>query len=256
MPNNNFIDGTGKFQQNTENAGVITYGEFSQAALNTGTIAVSAIFTGSSVNSRSTSSIHNAAVNKLLLCDFECMSSYDKIVFCDVDALWTNNPNKMFECIDDHHISFGRGFFVDRDPLITDPLNYWGADLLNPDEILQITVQQTIAANTGVFGLSSSTSPLLREVFDLIQQNPDKIGSCLEQPFLNVHAWRQNKYNRALKQHVFNGAAKPSFLDDYSRSSEEWADLCVAHFANGVGKFGSKHDLMNSFAAKHLGLLV
>lgn len=54
MPNNNnFIDGTGKFQQSTENAGVITYGEFSQTAINTGSIAVSAIFTGSSVNSGS-----------------------------------------------------------------------------------------------------------------------------------------------------------------------------------------------------------
>lgn len=52
MPTNNItLDGSGKFQQNAENAGTIKYGEFSQAAINTGNIAVSALFTGTSVNS-------------------------------------------------------------------------------------------------------------------------------------------------------------------------------------------------------------
>lgn len=52
MPNNTIsIDGTGKFQQSTENAGAIKYGEFSQVSINTGNIAVSALFTGSAVNS-------------------------------------------------------------------------------------------------------------------------------------------------------------------------------------------------------------
>ena len=52
MPNNDiFLDGVGKFQQNSENAGAIKFGEFSQATINTGNIAVSALFTGTSVNS-------------------------------------------------------------------------------------------------------------------------------------------------------------------------------------------------------------
>lgn len=65
MPNENiFLDGNGKFQQSTENAGAIKYGEFTQVSKNTGFIAVSALFTGSAVNSGTIGNYlpHNATV--------------------------------------------------------------------------------------------------------------------------------------------------------------------------------------------------
>jgi hypothetical protein len=51
MPENIFLDGQGSFNHNTKNAGTIKWGEFNNAAVNTGSIVLSAIFTGSSVNS-------------------------------------------------------------------------------------------------------------------------------------------------------------------------------------------------------------
>jgi hypothetical protein len=51
MPENIFLDGQGSFNHNTKNAGTIKWGEFNNAAVNTGSIVLSAVFTGSSVNS-------------------------------------------------------------------------------------------------------------------------------------------------------------------------------------------------------------
>jgi ligand-binding SRPBCC domain-containing protein len=51
MPENIFLDGQGSFNHNTKNAGIIKWGEFNNAAVNTGSIVLSAVFTGSSVNS-------------------------------------------------------------------------------------------------------------------------------------------------------------------------------------------------------------
>lgn len=51
MPENIFLDGLGSFNHNTKNAGAIKWGEFNNAAVNTGSIVLSAVFTGSSVNS-------------------------------------------------------------------------------------------------------------------------------------------------------------------------------------------------------------
>ena len=48
---NTYLDGTGNFNALTKNAGTIKYGTFNNAASNTGVIAVSAIFTGTAVNS-------------------------------------------------------------------------------------------------------------------------------------------------------------------------------------------------------------
>jgi len=48
---NIYLDGTGNFNALTKNAGTIKYGTFNNAASNTGVIAVSAIFTGTAVNS-------------------------------------------------------------------------------------------------------------------------------------------------------------------------------------------------------------
>jgi hypothetical protein len=48
---NIYLDGTGNFNALTKNAGTIKYGTFNNAASNTGVVAVSAIFTGTAVNS-------------------------------------------------------------------------------------------------------------------------------------------------------------------------------------------------------------
>lgn len=48
---NTYLDGTGNFNALTKNAGTIKYGTFNNAASNTGVVAVSAIFTGTAVNS-------------------------------------------------------------------------------------------------------------------------------------------------------------------------------------------------------------
>jgi hypothetical protein len=195
--------------------------------------------------------VYNAAANKLALESFEKIHQYDKIIFCDVDALWVNNPDKMFEALDQQHISFGGGFFVDRDPLISDSLDFWGASLLTDSEKQKIEEDQVVAANTGVFGLSRQTTSLLSDALMYMRAHENKVGSCIEQPFLNVCAWRQNKYNLALKKYAFNGAAKQSFIDKYSKYLEEYKDLCVVHFANGVGRFASKLELMRHFSAQY-----
>ena len=48
---NIYLDGTGNFNALTKNAGTIKYGTFNNAASNTGVVAISAIFTGTAVNS-------------------------------------------------------------------------------------------------------------------------------------------------------------------------------------------------------------
>jgi hypothetical protein len=51
MPENIFLDGQGSFNHSTKNAGTIKWGEFNNAAVNTGAIVLSAVFTGTAVNS-------------------------------------------------------------------------------------------------------------------------------------------------------------------------------------------------------------
>jgi hypothetical protein len=53
MSENIFLDGLGSFNHSTVNAGTIKWGEFNNAAINTGSIVLSAVFTGTSVNSGS-----------------------------------------------------------------------------------------------------------------------------------------------------------------------------------------------------------
>ena len=51
MPENIFLDGQGSFNHSAKNAGTIKWGEFNNAAVNTGAIVLSAVFTGTAVNS-------------------------------------------------------------------------------------------------------------------------------------------------------------------------------------------------------------
>lgn len=190
--------------------------------------------------------LDSAAVNKLRIYEVPNIEKYDKFIFCDIDAVWLRSPIFMFEAIADK-VSFGGGFFVGYVPLISDPLNYWGANLLSSSECAAINSTSAKAVNTGVFGFCNSALVLFNAAVEFIIKNQSYMSACMEQPFLNVFLWRHDCYDLNFEKYADNGAAHPDFMSNYTVNSEKYGNLCVAHFANGVGRAGKKEELMLKF---------
>ena len=183
--------------------------------------------------------IFQAACARLFIFDYPEIGGYEKILYLDTDIIIKADLASIFrlylekdvlyaiQCGSIQSFSFGVQFFNFKE---TDP---------------------------GLSGINSGTllfknSTLMRELFQRIRVHVEEftasgaeIPYCMDQPFINYHAIKDNLYdNTLLNSHVslFEGN---DTVDNYETSS-------ICHFSFPIGNFGHKFHRMCEFLDKTL----
>jgi lipopolysaccharide biosynthesis glycosyltransferase len=184
--------------------------------------------------------IFQAACARLFIFDYAGLDGYDKCLYLDTDIIIKGDLTKIFElpmekdllyAIESGNIqspSFGCQFFNFHQ---TDP--------------------SLSGMNSGTLLFKNST--VMRDLFERIRTHVNQytqsgldIPYCMDQPFINYHAIKDNLYdNTLLNPHVslFEGNDE---VNNYATSS-------ICHFSFPIGNFGHKFHRMREFVKKITG---
>jgi hypothetical protein len=169
---------------------------------------------------------------KLYLCDRIYL--YDKIIFSDLDILWTANPDKIFDLLDEDVF-----FMSNENSLMSD--EWWGSKTLNNEEKVEINNREILGLNAGIFAFNKNMVNHLKKIDEFLNQNLHLSNECLEQPFINTYLYRNNLYNTKL-----NG------LVSHNGYNTNKYDGVVLHFAGGPGNYSIKYEKMLNYYNKNL----
>jgi|688.fasta_scaffold527191_2 hypothetical protein len=175
----------------------------------------------------------NSAANKLNLFLFDKLKNYDKIIFSDLDIIWTSSPDNIFNIINDDV------FYISNENSLMSE-NWWGANILNDDEKKYINENNILGLNSGVFAFNKSMINHLKEINIFFNKNLNLVNSCLEQPFINVYLFRNKIYNTILND----------FVSHAGYNTDTFFGTAL-HFAGGPGNFPVKYDKMKIFFNKN-----
>lgn len=170
-----------------------------------------------------------SSANKLKLFLFDRINQYDKIIFSDLDILWTSNPDIIFSMIDNDEF-----YMSNENSLMSDDL--WGGRILNESEKLEIESLKIRGLNAGIFGFNRNMVKHLEQIDIFLNNNLDLLNVCLEQPFLNVYLHRKKLYNTKLNGLVSHNGYN---INNFSG--------VALHFAGGPGNFKAKYDKMINY---------
>ena len=184
--------------------------------------------------------IFQAACARLFIFDYSGLDGYEKCLYLDTDIIIKGDLTKIFELPLDKDVlyalesgniqspSFGCQFF-----------NFYQTD------------SSLSGMNSGTLLFKNST--LICDLFDRIRkhvtqytQSGLEIPYCMDQPFINYNAIKDNLYdNKLLNPHVslFEGNDE---VNNYATSS-------ICHFSFPIGNFGHKFHRMREFAHKIIG---
>lgn len=184
------------------------------------------------------STIFQAACARLFIFDYPEISRYQKLLYLDTDILIKAPLNPIFELpIDDLLYGIESGTI--------ESLNF-GAQFFNFGE-----VNKTLTGlNSGtLLFLNSSQMKLLfqriREHVNSFTQSGHKPPYCLDQPFINFHAIKDNLYNNQLLNPLVSLFEGNDEVNNYTTSS-------ICHFSYPIGNFGHKFERMCEFFKKTL----
>lgn len=177
-----------------------------------------------------------SSANKLKIFLFDRAIKYDKIIFCDLDVIWTNNPNKIFDLVVEDKVYMSNELVDCIRPkhLISSP--YFGGDILTDNEKEIINHKMIYGMNAGFFAFNHNMIPHLQNIHNSIISNPSVMNSCLEQPMINVYLYRNQLYSNALNSEVCHEGYN---LTEYSGTA--------LHFAGGPGNYQQKIYSMTRF---------
>jgi hypothetical protein len=179
------------------------------------------------------SGLLESSANKLKLYKFDKINDYDKIIFSDLDILWTKNPDIIF-----NEINEDKFYMSNENSLMSN--EWWGAKILNDEEKNYININNINGVNAGIFAFNNNMVKHLKNIDDFLNNNLHLSNECLEQPFLNVYLFRNELYNTKLNGYVTHNGYH---LDRY--------DGVALHFAGGPGNFSVKYDKMINFYNKN-----
>jgi lipopolysaccharide biosynthesis glycosyltransferase len=178
----------------------------------------------------SSNSIGDSSFSKLKIYQYENISSYDKIIYCDCDILWVDNPKIIFDSIDDDKI-----YIANEAELMTH--EYWGGSILNESEKKDIIQHQVLGINAGFFAFNKSSIHLIKRLHDYSIDNYHYMNVCLEQPLFNVFLYRNNCYKILNKKFVA--------FNEYKKN------CALIHFLGGPGDYNSKIEKMTRFIERN-----
>lgn len=187
------------------------------------------------------STIFQAACARLFIFDYPEVLEYQKLLYLDTDILIKAPLNPIFELpIDDLLYGIESGTI--------ESLNF-GAQFFNFGE-----VDKTLTGlNSGtLLFLNSLQMKLLfqriREHVNFFTQSGQKPPYCLDQPFINFHAIKDNLYNNQLLNPLVSLFEGNDEVRNYTTSS-------ICHFSFPIGNFGHKFERMCEFFKKTLNKL-
>jgi hypothetical protein len=179
------------------------------------------------------SELLESSSNKLKIYLFDKAYEYNKIIFSDLDILWTSSPDKMFNIIENEK------FYVSNENSLMSE-NWWGGDILNDTEKEEIQKNNILGINAGIFGFKPIMIDHLKNIDIFLNNNQHLVNNCLEQPFFNVYLYRNKIYDNQLTNLISHIGY---YLTEY--------DGIVLHFAGGPGNFPIKYEKMINFYNKN-----
>lgn len=177
---------------------------------------------------KGTDSLLHSSANKLKLFLFDKIDEYDRIIFSDLDIIWTSNPDLIFNIIDNNEF-----YMSNEDSLMSD--EWWSGKILNESEKFEIFQLKTKGLNAGIFGFNKNMVQYLEKVDIFLKSNLNISNICTEQPFLNVYLYRKNIYNTKLNDLVSHNGYN---IDKFGG--------VALHFAGGPENFETKYNKMMS----------
>lgn len=171
--------------------------------------------------------------NKLKLYLFDGIKNYEKIIFSDLDIIWTSNPDTIFNSINDNL------FYTSNENSLMSDI-WWGANILNDDEKRHINENKILGVNAGILAFNNTMINHLEKIDMFLNNNLSLVNECLEQPFLNVYLFRNKIYNTELNDFISH--------DGYNTDTFNGTLL---HFAGGPGNFLVKYEKMINFYNKN-----
>ena len=171
-----------------------------------------------------------SSANKLKIFQYNGIEDYTKIIYCDLDVIWLKSPQVVFETIQDGKLYFSEEGIDNRHNM---SLCYYSEKLITQEESNYMIDNNIIGLNAGFFGFHINMLYVIKDIFFYMRENKHKITGCLEQPFVNVHCYRNNLYNTGLTRHV-----------SHRGQDLEKCDTVVVHFAGGVGASVVKYNKM------------
>jgi hypothetical protein len=174
--------------------------------------------------------IFQAACARLHIFEYEHIDLYDKILYLDTDIIIKGDLMAFFnynlddvlyalECGTIKSLNFGYQFF-----------DFY-------------TIKwSTTGINSGT--LLFNNSPILKDLFsrmrnhiDIFTLSGEPIPYCMDQPFINYHAIKDNLYNNTLIKPIVA-------LFEESDNPENIKTAIVCHFSYPIGNFSHKYDRM------------
>jgi hypothetical protein len=174
-----------------------------------------------------------SSANKLKLYLFDEIKKYDKIIFSDLDIIWTSNPDYIFNIVNDDLF-----YISNEDFLMSD--KWWGSNILSDDEKNHINENKILGINAGIFAFNHSMVNHLKRIDIFLNENLNLVNECLEQPFLNVYLFRNKIYDSKLNDFVSHAGYHKDIFNG-----------TVLHFAGGPGNFQMKYEKMINYYNKN-----
>jgi hypothetical protein len=176
------------------------------------------------------STLLHSSSNKLKIYTFPHIENYDKIIFSDLDILWTSPPDIIFDLIQENQF-----YFSNEEGLMS--TDFWGGNLLDNSEKDLINSNNIRGLNAGVFAFPQSMVQHMKNIDEFFQNNIHLSNVCLEQPYINTYVFRNQLYNTILNSYVSHKGY--NFSTPY--------EGVVLHFAGGPGNYPVKHSTMLNY---------
>lgn len=177
-----------------------------------------------------------SSANKLKIFLFDQILEYEKIIFCDLDVIWTNHPDRIFDLVTDNKIHMSNELVDCSTPKHLISSSYFGGDILTDQEKDIINSKMIYGLNAGFFAFNTNMISHFKNIYDHIIINPQVMNSCLEQPMINVYLYRNDLYSNALNTEVCH--------EGYNLNRYYGTAL---HFAGGPGNYQQKIASMTNF---------
>lgn len=172
----------------------------------------------------------SSSANKLKIYQFSNVKDYDKIILSDVDILWLKSPSLLFDIMTEDK------FYVTTEPGSLISHNWWGENLLTPDEKIYIQAANIRGINAGIFGFTKKMIPHFEYIERHMRNNMHLANDCLEQPFFNVYLFRNRLYE----------VLQPDLISHLGYNLSSFDGMAL-HFAGVPGFYSRKIEKMQNY---------
>ena len=111
-------------------------------------------------------SMEESSINKLKIHKFHKLKNYEKVIYCDCDILWCNNPKILFDMIRVNRLLVSNE--LHHGELMSH--RYWSGSLLEDFEKIEIQKKGIRGINGGFFAFESKSVHIIEDIFNLCNE--------------------------------------------------------------------------------------